>query len=124
MEKPPPDAPQYDPVYLHSLREMLVILLLFSVACVWALCVSFSYGYQAGPDGSVPTILGMPSWVFYSVLLPWLVIDVVACWFCFFYMKNDDLGEAVETSAYKFGEEEPSAIGLPESGQPESGEPG
>jgi len=107
MKKQPPGAPRYDSVYLHSLREAVVIVLMFSAACVWAVCVSFSSGYSPPAGDGIATVLGMPAWVFYAVLLPWLIIDAAAIWFCFFYMKNDDLGQAVETSSYEFGEDAP-----------------
>ncbi len=105
-DKNPPGQPRYDAVYVHSLREAAVIVVMFSIACVWAISVSFSTGYNLAETDEVATVLGMPAWVFYAVLLPWVVIDVVAIWFCFFYMQNDDLGEAVETAAYEFGEDE------------------
>ena len=94
-----PDGPRdYDPVYLHARREAVVIILLFATFCIWSLAVSWTQGYKSGGlDGeSIKTILGMPTWAFWGVFVPWLVVDVVAVWFCFCFMKNDDLGEAHE----------------------------
>ena len=90
--------PEYDTTYLNSLREAYVIVALFAVFCVWSLFVCFNFGYLSPGEQltEVSTVLGMPSWAFWGVGLPWLAVDVVAVWFCFFYMKNDDLGEAHE----------------------------
>jgi hypothetical protein len=38
----------------------------------------------------------MPSWVFWGVLVPWLVADLFALWFCFFFMADDPLRDAEE----------------------------
>lgn len=94
----PPGSYEYDPVFLHARREAFVIVGLFAIFCGWSLAVSFSSGYQSpGASGAqVDLVLGMPSWVFWGIFLPWVVVDVVAVWFCFFFMKNDDLGEAHE----------------------------
>ncbi len=92
----------------------MVILLLFSVFCGWSISVSYLAGYDSGEvavgtiqsnmihqsennlDGltvvSQPKariILGMPAWVFWGVALPWIVVDIVAFWFCFRFMKSD-----------------------------------
>jgi len=94
-DEPQSTRPEYDPTYLHSLRELYVIIALFSVFCVWSICVCFNLGY-IGPEESraeVPMVLGMPSWAFWGVFLPWIVVDIVAVWFCFFFMQPDDLGE-------------------------------
>ena len=46
--------------------------------CAWAVCLVWTVGYSAlfgygapGTEGSL--VLGVPSWVFYGVLLPWVV---------------------------------------------------
>ena len=94
----PANEPKYDPTYLHSLRETFVIIALFSVFCVWAIYVCYNYGYLSEGEtrSDVPTVLGMPSWTFWGIFLPWIAVDVVAVWFCFFFMEPDDLGEADE----------------------------
>jgi len=35
---------------------------------------------------SIWLVFGMPAWVFWGIALPWLAVDLVAFWFCFFYM--------------------------------------
>ena len=48
---------------------------------------------------NIPTTLGMPSWVVWGIAVPWIVADIFTVWFCFFYMKDDDLGLSPEELA-------------------------
>lgn len=48
----------------------------------------------ANPSPAVPgrpvqlsMVLGLPAWVFWGIVLPWLAVDVVAVWFCFVWMR-------------------------------------
>ena len=93
-----PGKDEYDPVFIHARRETLVIVALFAAFFLWSLFVCYNYGYLRpdAPEAPVKIVLGMPSWVFWGLFVPWIVVDVVAVWFCFFYMKADDLGEAHE----------------------------
>lgn len=90
--------PEYDTTYLHSLRELYVILGLFAVFCFWSIFVCYNYGYLSPGEqrSEISMVLGMPAWAFWGLAFPWIVVDIVAVWFCFFYMKVDDLGEAHE----------------------------
>ncbi len=86
----------FDPEFLQSRREMIVILVAFFCSLLWTMGVSFAAGYpqsteyqQGDIDPSQITLVwGLPSWVFWGILTPWLVIDLVAVWFCFFYMQD------------------------------------
>ena len=96
MNQSDPSPPSdYDPTYLHSLRELKVILVLFAIFCGWSILVCWLSGYENPHDSGVEIamVLGMPAWVFWGIFLPWIAVDVVAVWFCFFFMKVDDLGE-------------------------------
>ncbi|HUG70254.1 MAG TPA: hypothetical protein VMM76_21065 [Pirellulaceae bacterium] len=99
MSQPKPtDQPEYDTTYLNSLREAYVIIALFAVFCFWSIFVCYNYGYlNPGEQRSeISLVLGMPSWAFWGLAFPWIVVNFVAVWFCFFYMKVDDLGEPHE----------------------------
>ncbi len=89
---------RFAPLVLHARRETLVILLAFVVCLVWSIAWCYSFGYPAPDGGLVPRVLGMPSWVFWGVLVPWLAADLFAVWFCFFFMVDDPLGETEEES--------------------------
>ena len=112
------ETEQYDPVYLNSRREAAMVMLLFTLALSWSVGVYYFTGYVKPPPppnrGSVThnkltlsddprfnappvsTTLGMPTWVLWGIVVPWLVIDVVAFWFCYFYMADDDLGRSAD----------------------------
>ncbi len=103
---------RYDPVFLHARREALVILGLFSIFMVWSISWCYFGGYLAPEEqANVSILLGMPSWAFWGILLPWLAVDVVAVWFCFFFMFDDDLGEV------QVGEDVAEQIGPTQIGQ-------
>ena len=87
-----------DPVFTSARREALFILALFACCFAWSLGVYFVDGYY--PDGDipteVPTMFGMPRWVFWGICLPWLFVDAVTIWFVFFFMRDNELGETEE----------------------------
>jgi hypothetical protein len=93
----------FDPDYLRSLRELVVLLAIFGLAFLWSVFVSFWLGYQSEDQATgtseLALILGMPSWVFWGVLVPWLAIDLVAIVFCFGYMKVEEQLEPIEKTA-------------------------
>jgi hypothetical protein len=98
---------QYDPVYLHARREAGVVIGLFALALFWSVGSYYFTGYvQPLPDQQqvamaddprfvapeVSTLWGIPTWVVTGIVVPWIVIDCVAFWFCYYYMADDDLG--------------------------------
>lgn len=97
---PPADAssrPEYDPVFLHSRREAIVIFFVWLAGLLWAVPFCYFNGFLGNVEpGEITTTLGMPTWLFWGIFVPWIVADVVTMWFCFCYMKDDDLGEAHE----------------------------
>lgn len=84
------DQYEFDPVYLNSLREAIVILIIFFVFLGYCIPVCFYFGNRPSGD-EVPSLFGIPAWCFWGVLVPWIVANFVTAWFCFFYMKNDPL---------------------------------
>lgn len=98
------------PVYRSSLREANFVLVLWLVCFLWSVGYSYVFGYSehprvAGdvtawtPDLSAedrtaeslttPFGLGIPDWVFWALLVPWLVCIVITLWFCLVWMKDD-----------------------------------
>ena len=89
------DSSQYDPVFIHSRREAVVIFCVWLAALLWAVPFCYLNGYGQSVDPSTfPTVLGIPAWLFWGILAPWLAADAVTIWFCFFYMQDDDLSKA------------------------------
>ncbi len=100
-DSPTPDLEievAYDPVFLHARREALFILALFGFLLVWSVTICYGFGYATNTQ-NITTVLGMPKWVFWGVLIPWILADVATIWFCFFYMVDDDLGQSEEELA-------------------------
>lgn len=82
-------------VFRNSRREAIVILGGWFVAMCWSVpyCYYNGYGRQIDPE-TLNTTMGIPSWLFGGILMPWIVADLFTTWVCFFYMKDDELGRA------------------------------
>jgi hypothetical protein len=92
-----PDDVEYDPTFLHSRREAVIIFGVWLAALLWTLPYCYFNGYvEDFQADKLETIWGIPSWVLWGVAAPWLVANVFTTWFCFCYMKDDDLGETHE----------------------------
>lgn len=92
-----PDDLEFDPVFVHSRREALIIFCLWVVGLLWAVPFCYFNGYVGNVDpNNVSTVFGIPAWLFWGIGVPWLAADIFTTWFCFCYMKDDDLGEAHE----------------------------
>ena len=79
----------------HSLSEMRWIISVWGVFFVWVIgyCRLFGYARPVDEPGSEPAIqYGMPAWVVWGVLVPWLLAAAVSSWFAIFHMANDPLG--------------------------------
>ena len=92
MHQQPPSSDAYDSVFLHARRETVMLLVVFAFFLAWTMIVSYSLGYRP-PTAEVSTIWGMPSWVFWGVLVPWLAANAFTIWFAIFFVANDPLGE-------------------------------
>ncbi len=92
--------PEYHPAYLHGRREMVFVLLVWVAALLWTVPYCYINGYLDKPDEfrseNLELVLGMPSWVFWGIVVPWMASNLVTMIFCFGFMKNDDLGPADE----------------------------
>lgn len=93
MAKPDasPEAARFDPFFLNARREAVIILIAWAVCLIWTVGYSALAGYGVDPD-QVSIILGMPSWVFWGVLVPWIAATVFSVWFSLVYIADDDLG--------------------------------
>ena len=93
-----PSSAKYDPVFLHSRREAIIIFSAWLIAFVWAVPFCYLTGYVEVLDpATFSTTWGIPTWLFWGIFMPWIAANVFTAWFCFFYMKNDDLGELPES---------------------------
>ncbi len=98
MSAPAPTAEtgqfEYDPTFLHARKEAIIIFCVWLVGLIWAVPYCYLNGYGSGFDpDNFSTTLGIPTWLFWGIAVPWVVADIFTTWFCFCYMKDDDLGE-------------------------------
>ncbi|MEX0939520.1 MAG: DUF997 family protein [Pirellulales bacterium] len=82
-------------MYVHGRREAVVILAVWATCLIWTVGTSYALGYGA-PTGAVETIWGIPHWVFWGVLVPWVAATVFSLVFSLGFMADDDLGEALD----------------------------
>jgi len=78
----------------HARREGLIIMMVWGACLVWSMVVGFFMGYRRSA-ADISLILGMPDWVFWSVVLPWALCLTFSVWYCFVFMADDDLGQDV-----------------------------
>ncbi len=89
--KPLPD----DPFYLNSRRESIVTIVAWFICGVYTLSYCYLTGY-GDPSEEVQTHWGIPDWVLFGIFLPWVLVNVFAWWYCFRFVKDEDLGEDPE----------------------------
>ncbi len=105
-----------DPVFLNARREAIVILSLWAVCFVYTCSYCYLRGYlthtphpaatgpaigelvgdlsafdRAPKSTTFPLGWGIPDWIFYGVIAPWLLCIVVTFWFVLFYFQDDNL---------------------------------
>ena len=68
---------------------------------MWVIATAYSVGYSwlngyRRPIESLTYVFGLPDWIFWGVIVPWLACTVFSAWFCLFYMADEPLGESPE----------------------------
>jgi hypothetical protein len=87
-----------DSALRSSRKEALVVLALWTVACVYSVGYSFTFGYQRDPE-TLTFVLGMPDWIFWGVLVPWITCTVASFWVSHVLIADEDLGEVQPEAA-------------------------
>jgi hypothetical protein len=82
-----------DPVYRSALRESRWILLIWLINMLWVVGYCGLFGYHI-EDQTLTTVLGMPSWVFGGIFMPWIVATTVICWFAVTQIEDHPLEDA------------------------------
>jgi hypothetical protein len=81
-----------DPLLRSARREMKVAVVFWVVCAGWSIGMGKLLAFRKLPDGAgVDMILGMPSWVFWVVMFPWILAIVFTLWFALRFMKDHDL---------------------------------
>ena len=83
------DSP-VDPVFASSLREFKWILLIWLVFFLWVIGYCYAFGYP-DPETPLVTVIGMPSWVFWGIFLPWIAATLASTWFALTQIKDHPL---------------------------------
>jgi hypothetical protein len=91
MNPPPPPPAREQRLLRNARREGVLLLIAWAVALAWSVGGGYLFGYGRDP-ATITTILGIPDWIFWCVVVPWFVCVAFAVWFCFGYMADDDLG--------------------------------
>jgi hypothetical protein len=87
----------------RSRREALIILTASALALGWAGVVSYLWGYGRDPATlTYPLGLGIPDWVFWGVVAPWLACNLFTAWLTLGYMQDEQLA-AEEADAFAEG---------------------
>lgn len=80
-------------VLRNSLRELRWMLGLWAVLLAWVVGYCSLVGYS--DVGETPAmVLGLPAWVVWGVLAPWIVATVASSWFAIYRITDDDLNES------------------------------
>ncbi len=99
MDKSPtnPDGNNYEGVFLNARREALVTMSVWTAGLAWTLCYCWFTGYDI-PAEQMKVTFGMPSWIFWGILAPWILIILFTIWFGLFYITDDELGQGQQES--------------------------
>ncbi len=89
---PPRKTGKEQELLRHARREGLLLMGVWALCLIWSTAGAAVAGYGRDPD-DIRLILGIPDWVFWSVVLPWSLCLLFSGWFCFRYMADDDLGQ-------------------------------
>ena len=76
-----------------SRREAAFVVVVWVLACLYTLGFCGLRGYSAHPASPPPLVLGIPDWVCWGVLAPWMLVLALTVWFAFRGMQDVDLGE-------------------------------
>jgi hypothetical protein len=103
---PVPDPRHAERLFYHSRREAAIVLVVWFLALVWSVGYSYLFGYQHPPDSWVVQrgwvgpqqdfghFLGIPHWVWFGIILPWLLCTVFTFLLAAYGIADDELGSA------------------------------
>jgi Protein of unknown function (DUF997) len=83
---------QEDPVYKRCRREALVALALWIAAGFYSVTTCYLLGYPKKAE-DLKLVWGMPNWVVWGILVPWVAFIFITAWYSLVFIRNDDLGE-------------------------------
>jgi hypothetical protein len=93
-----------EPLLKSARRELLFSATVWLASLTWSVGYCAKYGYRLKPEELTFT-LGMPSWIFYGVMLPWGICTAISGVFAFGIMQDADLGEPEEAPPASEGDD-------------------
>lgn len=93
----------YSRSFLRSRREALLILLSWAALMVWTV----GYSWHEGTDratSELSVVFGLPKWVFWGVVVPWMAALVFSIGFALFYMEDDSPADPMRDKTDKLKE--------------------
>jgi hypothetical protein len=87
--------PPEDPLVRDCRREAAVAAGIALAAMVYSVGFSALFGYDRAGE-PIHFVLGFPSWVFWGIVAPWGVCVLIAAWFSWRFLSDDELGEVRE----------------------------
>ncbi len=98
------DDKEEDPLLRSSRREMKVVIAFALVFAIWSVGYCALNAYDKPAEGEPISLgMGMPSWVFWGVILPWGVAALFTVWFATGFMKDHVLDDHAEREDLKQG---------------------
>ena len=81
--------------FRQCVREARVVAVIWLAGLVWVCGSIAATGYlpiEQRPDPP-PLVLGIPSWVFWSLFVPWLACIAATWWFAVCILKDDETAD-------------------------------
>ena len=76
--------------FRQSRKELWFMLVSWAVFLIWTLSYNSTHAFDMEKSGIDP-IIGMPQWVFFGILVPWVAALVLTICFAMFFMKDTEL---------------------------------
>jgi hypothetical protein len=71
--------------YRRTRREAIVAALIWVIAGVWTIAAS----YILSAERPLRFVAGLPHWVVWGILLPWVTAFVVHVWYSLVYVRDE-----------------------------------
>jgi len=81
--------------FRQSRKELWFMLITWVVFLAWTLGYNSTHAFDIEKSGLDP-IWGMPRWVFFGILVPWVAGLILTFWFATYFMKDTQLVDVEE----------------------------
>ena len=82
------DASRFDPGFLRARREAIIILIAWAVCLIWTVGYCGVAGY-ANDSEAIALLFGMPRWVVWGILAPWIAATLFSTWFSLCHIADE-----------------------------------